>query len=134
AGERPLPRPRADGRPLVSALAPPTQLEAHEPPEARGLERDEVAMLVTTRSDGALSHARFRDLPRFLDAGDLLVVNTSGTLPAALPARLGSRDVELRLSTPAADGAWVGELRTDAGPPFGRAPIGARPRLPAATQ
>ena len=93
--------------------------EAHEPPEARGLARDEVRMLVATR-DG-LAHAQARDLPEQLRAGDVVVVNTSATLPAALPARRadGSR-LALHLSTPDAtvhpqrDHArerWVVELR-----------------------
>ena len=38
------------------------------------------------RRHDSVVHARFRDLPRFLAPGDLLVVNTSGTLNAALPA------------------------------------------------
>ena len=64
----------------------PERLEAHAPPEARGLARDDVRMLVA-RGDGHLVHARARDLPDFLRAGDLVVINTSATLPAALPAR-----------------------------------------------
>jgi S-adenosylmethionine:tRNA ribosyltransferase-isomerase len=114
----------------VSVLEAPARLEAHEPPEARGLDRDAVAMLVATRGDGALVHARFRELPRFLDAGDLLVVNTSATLPAALDARLGTRLVELRLSTPADHGTWVIELRTEDRLPLSRPPSGARLELP----
>jgi S-adenosylmethionine:tRNA ribosyltransferase-isomerase len=109
---------------------PAPRLEAQEPPEARGLARDRVAMLVATRGDGALVHARFRDLPRFLRPGDLLVVNDSATLPAALDARLGDRPVELRLSTRAAEDDWVVELRTSDGLPFRRPPIGARLVLP----
>ena len=70
--ERPLPRPRpelesVDGmsaRRLEFAL--PRALEAHEPPEARGLARDEVRLMVATRRDGRLVHARFRELPDFL--------------------------------------------------------------------
>ena len=73
----------------MSALELPSRLEAHEPPEVRGEGRDDVALLVATRHDLELVHARFRDLPRFLSAGDLLVVNASATLPAALEARLG---------------------------------------------
>lgn len=114
----------------MSALEQPARLEAHEPPEVRGLGRDDVAMLVATRSDGALVHARFRELPRFLAPGDLLVVNTSATLPAALDARLGERPVELRLSTRAADAHWLVELRTTDGLPFRRPPVGARLDLP----
>ena len=112
---------------MLEAPAPP---EAHEPPEARGLARDAVAMLVATRGDGRLEHAHFRALPRFLDPGDLLVVNTSATLPAALDARLGKRAVELRLSTPAEDGDWVVELRTGDRLPLTGPPIGARLGLP----
>jgi S-adenosylmethionine:tRNA ribosyltransferase-isomerase len=110
------------------ALAP--RLEAREPPEARGIDRADVAMLVTSRRDGSLVHARFRELPRFLVSGDLLVVNTSATLPAALPARLGERALELHLSTPAGDGCWAVELRTVDLQPFRRPPIGARIELP----
>ncbi len=63
----------------------PRALQAGGPPEQRGLERDEVRLLVTT--ERGHEHARFRDLPRFLTPGTLLVVNTSATLPASLPAR-----------------------------------------------
>jgi S-adenosylmethionine:tRNA ribosyltransferase-isomerase len=114
----------------MSALVEEIRVEAHEPPEARGLGRDDVAMLVAKRSNGALTHARFRELPRFLNAGDLLVVNTSATLPAALEGRLGGLPVELRLSTPAVDGTWLVELRTRDLGPFGRPPVGARVELP----
>src|SRR4051812_29174104 len=60
-------------------------LEAHEPPEARGVGRDGVRMLVAERSTGRTSHHRFTDLPALLRPGDVLVVNTSATLPAAVP-------------------------------------------------
>src|SRR3712207_8947111 len=56
----------------------PPELEAGEPPEARGLDRDEVRLLVSYRSDDRVVHSRFRDLPDFLEAGDVLVINTSG--------------------------------------------------------
>jgi S-adenosylmethionine:tRNA ribosyltransferase-isomerase len=114
----------------VSALERAPHLEAHEPPEQRGLGRDDVALLVATRHDGRLRHARFPDLPRFLSPGDLLVVNTSATLPAALDARLGERQVELRLSTPVDSGSWVVELRTETGEPLRPPPIGACLDLP----
>jgi S-adenosylmethionine:tRNA ribosyltransferase-isomerase len=73
-------------RSTALAFELPASLEATAPPEARGLERDEVKLLVA--SDYALTHARFRDLPDFLHAGDVLVVNDSATLPAAVPATL----------------------------------------------
>ena len=96
----------------MNALEAPIRREAREPPEACGLGRDDVALLVATRHDMALADARFRDLPRFLSEGDLLVVNTSATLPAALDASLDGRRVQLWLSTPTTDGAWLVELRT----------------------
>jgi S-adenosylmethionine:tRNA ribosyltransferase-isomerase len=107
------------------------RLEAHEPPEERGLDRSDVAMMAVSRGDARIEHARFRDLHRFLRPGDLLVVNTSATLPAALTARLDGRDVELRLSTPTVDGNCVVELRTAERLPFPRPPVPARIELPA---
>jgi S-adenosylmethionine:tRNA ribosyltransferase-isomerase len=74
----------------VSTLAftLPSRLEAREPPEERGLQRDQVKLMVASRSQGTVEHASFRDLPALLAHGDLLVVNDSATIPAALPARL----------------------------------------------
>jgi S-adenosylmethionine:tRNA ribosyltransferase-isomerase len=110
----------------MSALELPVRLEAREPPEARGVGRADVAMLVARRHELELVHARFDELPRFLSAGDLLVVNTSATLPAALDARLGERRVQLWLSSPAPDGTWLVELRTSDRAPYPRPPVGAR--------
>lgn len=53
------------------------------PPEARGLARDEVRMLVASSSEG-LRPMLARQLPAVLRPGDLVVLNTSDTLPAAL--------------------------------------------------
>jgi S-adenosylmethionine:tRNA ribosyltransferase-isomerase len=113
----------------VSALELPLP-EAHEPPEVRGAGRDDVALLVATRHDLALTHARFHDLPCFLNAGDLLVVNTSSTLAAALDARLAGEAVQLWLSTPSRDGAWIVELRTCDRRAYPLPPVGARLDLP----
>ena len=94
----------------------PHELEAHEPPEARGLARDDVRLLVS-RPDEAPAHAGFRDLPDILAPGDLLVINTSATLPASLDAvRPDGTVVELHLSTPLPAGLWVVELRRPAQP------------------
>lgn len=120
----------------MSALAfeLPARLEAHEPPEARGLARDDVRLLVASRRDGSLVHARFRDLPAFLAPGDLVVLNTSATLPAALTARRDDgAELELRLSTPAPrcpKELWVVELRRG-GAPFAGIEVGERLALPA---
>ncbi len=90
------------------------RLAASRPAEERGLSRDDVRLLVAT-TDG-LAHVRFRDLSRYLTPGDLLVVNTSATLAAAVD---GHRDdghpVTVHFSTPLDDGTWVAELRESGG-------------------
>jgi S-adenosylmethionine:tRNA ribosyltransferase-isomerase len=92
----------------------PPELDVHEPPEARGLARDQVRLLVAYRHDGRLVHSRFRDLPTFLSPGDLLVINTSGTLPASLDAMQDDgAALELHLSTPMPSGSGGIELETD---------------------
>jgi S-adenosylmethionine:tRNA ribosyltransferase-isomerase len=93
---------------------------ASRPPEARGLGRDDVRLLVAT-PDGIV-HARFGGLPRFLSPGDLLVVNTSATIAAAVDGRRGDgRPVVVHFSAmlgegaagegAAGEGAWLIELR-----------------------
>jgi S-adenosylmethionine:tRNA ribosyltransferase-isomerase len=95
---------------LDFTLAP--ELEAHEPPEARGLSRDEVRLLVGRRPD-QVSHHRFTDLPDLLAPGDVLVVNTSSTMAAAVPTSDGR--LVVHFSTRQPDGAWVVELRRPQG-------------------
>src|SRR5215831_1481994 len=94
----------------------PTELEAGEPPEARGLARDEVCLMVSYLADNRVVHTLFRNLGNFLDPGDLLVINTSGTMNAALNAtRADGSAVELHLSTHLPAGLWLVEVRTPAG-------------------
>jgi S-adenosylmethionine:tRNA ribosyltransferase-isomerase len=109
---------------------PAEPLEAQEPPELRGADRADVALLVASRSDGALVHARFGELWRFLRAGDVLVVNTSATLPAALPVRVDGEEIVLHLSTPVDGGNWVVELRGADLLPFRGGRAGALLELP----
>lgn len=93
----------------------PASLEAGEPPEARGLARDDVRLMVSYRSDNRIIHTRFRDLAAFLDPGDLLVINTSGTMKAALnAARQDGTQLELHLSTRLPADLWIVELRRQA--------------------
>ncbi|HEX9117478.1 MAG TPA: S-adenosylmethionine:tRNA ribosyltransferase-isomerase [Anaerolineae bacterium] len=121
-------------RPDWDFILPPDR-QAHEPPEARGLARDAVRLLISDRATGALTHTIFRELPRFLDPGDLLVINTSGTLSAALPATApDGRTLEMHLSTHLPSGLWTLELRqyTTAGSrPFYTAEAGEFYTLPA---
>jgi len=86
----------------------PAELEAHDPPEARGLPRDGVRLLVSRTADGQVSHHGFGDLPDLLLPGDLLVVNNTATLPAQVRAGGG---LAVHFSGPAPDGAWLVELR-----------------------
>ena len=96
---------------VIADFELPRELEAAEPPEARGLARDEIRLLVSDMTRDAIHHARFRDLPAWLDEGDLLVVNTSGTLNAALPVETHGGSYDLHLSTRLPGGFWTVELR-----------------------
>jgi S-adenosylmethionine:tRNA ribosyltransferase-isomerase len=74
-----------------------------------------VKLLVATRSDGVIRDSGFRELPKLLAPGDLLVVNVSATIPAAVPAtRSDGTSVQVHFSTrvPRLDATWrVAELR-----------------------
>ena len=112
----------------------PPELEANAPPEARGFERDEVRLMVSYRSDGRVVHSRFRDLGDFLEAGDVLVINASGTLNAAIEAEreLDGTALELHLSTRLPANLWTVELRlptSTATEPFLNASVGETLRL-----
>ncbi|HEX6447151.1 MAG TPA: S-adenosylmethionine:tRNA ribosyltransferase-isomerase [Streptosporangiales bacterium] len=87
----------------------PVELEASAPAELRGAGRDDVRLLVSRIGSGATSHHHFRQLPQLLTAGDVLVVNNSGTLPAAVEASA----LTVHFSTEQDDGSWVVELRAD---------------------
>jgi S-adenosylmethionine:tRNA ribosyltransferase-isomerase len=91
---------------IATELRP--ELEAHEPPEARGISRDDVALMVSRSRGQSVSHHRFGDLPGLLMPGDLLVVNNSGTLPSAVPV---SHELVVHFSTAMPDGTWLVELR-----------------------
>ena len=95
-----------------SAFVLPPSLEAHEPPEARGLARDEVRLMVSHLDRDEIEHDRFTGFARHVRAGDLLVVNASATVNAALPARrAGGDEIVLHLSQPLPSGMWSVELR-----------------------
>jgi S-adenosylmethionine:tRNA ribosyltransferase-isomerase len=101
----------------------PAEAEASSPPEWRGLARDEVRLMAITM--GGITHHRFHELPELLAPGDLVVVNTSATLPARLEARRADGAVvPLHVSTQLDDGDWVVELRRPGndGPDLGAEP------------
>jgi len=86
---------------IETALPPlpalPPRLRAARPAARRGVRRDRVRLLVVDRGTGEIAHRRFDDLPELVGPGDLLVVNTSRVLPAAVRAtRASGEPVQLR--------------------------------------
>ena len=112
----------------------PAELEAREPPEARGLARDDVRLMVSTATTDRIEHATFRRIAAYLEPGDLLVVNDSATMPAALSVRrVNACPLELHLSTHLGAALWVVELRkpSESGTkPFFDTSAGEELRLP----
>ncbi|MFD6335359.1 S-adenosylmethionine:tRNA ribosyltransferase-isomerase [Streptomyces niveus] len=100
----------AVGRTALEGLRVPDALSARVPAEQRGAGRDDVRLLVSRGTE--VSHHAFRDLAGQLRAGDVLVVNTSRTLPAAVEGRLGGERLVVHFSTRGDDGRWAVELRT----------------------
>lgn len=108
----------------LAGLRVPPELLATAPPARR----DAVRLLVGRQSDsphgdpgggpgggGTVTHHGFRELPGLLRAGDVLVVNTSRTLPAAVDGELAGEAVVVHCSTRRDDGRWVVEVRTPDG-------------------
>ncbi len=103
-----LPSGRYQARALLQAASSlsalaftlPPGLEATAPAEHRGLARDGVRLLVADAAGDSLIHARFHELPALLAPGDLVVVNVSATLPAAVAGRRGDgRPVRVHVAT-----------------------------------
>ncbi|HET6857425.1 MAG TPA: S-adenosylmethionine:tRNA ribosyltransferase-isomerase [Streptomyces sp.] len=106
--------PRAQCAPAARGLgaslgAVPPELSARVPAEERGSGRDDVRLLVSRGTE--VAHHAFRELPGQLRAGDVLVVNTSPTLPAAVDGVVGGAAVVVHFSTRGDDGRWAVELR-----------------------
>src|SRR4051794_14005955 len=108
----------------------PPSSDAIEPPEAHGVARDGVKLLVATAA--AVVHDRFANLVNHLRRGDLLVVNNSATLPAAVDGTRGPTPVTVHFSTAVDDHVWAVELRpaTDATGPLSGVRPGDRIELP----
>jgi S-adenosylmethionine:tRNA ribosyltransferase-isomerase len=91
----------------------PSELEASAPPEARGLRRDQVRLMISNYSTDQVKHTRFCSIDRYLDEGDVLVINTSRTRNSALlTTREDGTPLEIHLSTHFDDDLWTVELRT----------------------
>ncbi|GHO82800.1 S-adenosylmethionine:tRNA ribosyltransferase-isomerase [Dictyobacter formicarum] len=90
----------------------PPELEATMPPEARGLTRDAVRLMVSYRSNDHIVHTRFQHIGDFLQAGDVVIINTSATMRAALQARrVDGTPLVVHLSTRLPADLWVVEIR-----------------------
>ena len=97
---------------LAYAFDLPYQLECAKPTEERGIRRDEVRLMVSHYGDDRLFHTDFYQIEEFLRPGDVLLVNTSGTLKAALEGFLpDGRKVRIHFSTKLAPDRWIVELR-----------------------
>src|SRR6185503_9566949 len=117
--------------PTTHGFVVPPELSADAPPEARGVPRDGVRLLVA-RPGRPLRHLVFSGLPGVLRRGDLLVVNDSDTEPAALDGhRADGRPVVLHVSGPTRRGGeWIVELRSPDGRRVGDGAAGEAVRLP----
>ncbi len=94
----------------------PAEFEASEPPEARGLARDEVQLMVSNYKDDCVTHTQFREFDRFWNVGDVLVSNTNGTMNAAIVAKWADgTELELHLSTRLPAVLWSVEVRWPSG-------------------
>jgi S-adenosylmethionine:tRNA ribosyltransferase-isomerase len=98
----------------------PTELSAKEPPERRGIARDEVRLMVIDRTSYRAEHTRFNKLGDFLRPGDLLVFNSSRTLPASLDGCEAPKGpcIEIRLAQHLPDDSWLALLLCQRGEPF----------------
>lgn len=86
---------------------------AEAPAERRGSGRDDVRLMVTRRSSMSVEHHSFPRLERHLSPGDVVVVNTSATVPAAIDGWTAGGDrFKIHFAAPAAGGLWTVEVRT----------------------
>jgi len=101
----------------------PSELSAKEPPERRGISRDQVRLLVIDRATGRIEHTRFDKIDNYLRTNDLLVFNSSRTLPASLRgcdcSAAHGPCMEVRLAERLPDDSWLALLLCEQGDPFG---------------
>lgn len=91
------------------SLTLPDELSAKKPPELRGINRDHVKLLVIDRSNTKTYHSAFNHLSDFLKRGDLLIFNSSRTLPASLKTvnYKPQKNLEVRLAEHLSDDSWL---------------------------
>jgi S-adenosylmethionine:tRNA ribosyltransferase-isomerase len=92
----------------------PDRLKAKEPAEVRGIARDSVKLLVIDRHQNKTYHTRFNQLASYLRKNDLLVFNSSRTLPAVLKGYTSNHHpVEIRLAEHLPDDTWLALIMMD---------------------
>ena len=92
-------------------FASPDDQTAPEPPEVRGMRRDDVRMMVAAPE--GIDHLQFHQIGDRLNAGDVLVINTSGTLPGQLDGESSIHgQVVVHIANRLNDGTRVVELRS----------------------
>ena len=96
----------------------PEDHTATEPPETRGLRRDGVRLLVASQT--GIHHTFFYRLADQLSAGDVLVVNTSATVPGQLDGTRHGSAVVVHIANGLGDGTRVVEMRSA---PHAAAPV-----------
>jgi S-adenosylmethionine:tRNA ribosyltransferase-isomerase len=123
-----MPAPTLGARTSLGSFRIPPGGEAGTPPELRqpasrvGPEsRSDVRLMVARGSAGPgaseITHRRFPDIVGEVEAGDVIVVNASAVVPAALDATGPAGEAfRLHLSTEQPGGFWVVEPRLPAGP------------------
>lgn len=84
----------------------PHELHAAFPPERRGVRRDHVRMMTIDRKSGKVIHDSFNHLADYVKPGDMIVLNNSRTIPAALRATIHSQEIEVRLARCLSETSW----------------------------
>jgi S-adenosylmethionine:tRNA ribosyltransferase-isomerase len=86
----------------------PADLIAQEP----AAQRDTSRLLVLDRATGGIEHRTFLDLPEYLRAGDVLVLNDTRVVPARLFGVFDTgQSVEALLVRPLGDDCWEAMLK-----------------------
>lgn len=90
---------------------------ASAPPEARGIARDEVKLLVVNRATQEVTNTTFSHIASYLEPGDVVVVNTSSTIPGRLESRYQGQSFYVHLATKLTESEYILERRTEKGGP-----------------
>lgn len=68
--------------------------------------RDDSRMMVVWRKEGKFAHALFKELPEYLDAASLLVLNDTKVIPAKIWGKRGGALIEFLLFNQREPGSW----------------------------